>query len=87
MANQTATKKRPRGPSVNPLPWQQRLMVSPQEAAHILSISREQFYLMLSRKAIASVKCGRSTRIFVNELVKWVDSQKPGTTEGQPSES
>jgi excisionase family DNA binding protein len=52
-----------------------QLLIRPEEAARAISVSRSTFYEMLARREIESVSIGRSRRIPVAALRRWVDDQ------------
>lgn len=65
-----------------------RLLLRPEEAAEALGISRSRFYVLLEREHIRSIKVGRSRRIPLAELERWIARQvdEPGARAGQSSE-
>jgi excisionase family DNA binding protein len=52
-----------------------QLLIRPEEAARAISVSRSTFYEMLARREIESVSIGRSRRIPVAALRRWVEDQ------------
>jgi excisionase family DNA binding protein len=52
-----------------------QLLIRPEEAAKAISVSRSTFYEMLARREIESVSIGRSRRIPVAALRRWVEEQ------------
>jgi excisionase family DNA binding protein len=61
-----------------------QLLIKPEEAAKAISVSRSTFYEMLARREIESVSIGRSRRIPVAALRRWVEdraSQQNATTD------
>lgn len=50
-----------------------QLLIKPEEAARAISVSRSTFYEMLARREIESVSIGRSRRIPVAALRRWVE--------------
>jgi excisionase family DNA binding protein len=52
-----------------------QLLIKPEEAAKAISVSRSTFYEMLARREIESVSIGRSRRIPVAALRRWVEAQ------------
>ena len=52
-----------------------QLLIKPEEAARAISVSRSTFYGMLARREIESVSIGRSRRIPVAALHRWVEAQ------------
>ncbi len=53
-----------------------RLLVTPEEAAAALAVSRARVYAWLATGELASVKLGASRRIEVFELQQFVDRAK-----------
>ena len=49
-----------------------KLLVTPAEAAHLLSISRSRVYELLAAGRIASLTCGRSRRIRIEVLQQFI---------------
>lgn len=70
--------KRERRP--NPLPWRKRLLVTPDEAANILSISRSKLYELIDAQKIPAFKIDGETsvRIRTQWLIERVDGQQEG---------
>jgi excisionase family DNA binding protein len=58
------------------LNWRERLLVTPSEAAEILSISRSKFYALLAAGVIESVSIGRSRRVPTAALLEFLEKQK-----------
>lgn len=56
-----------------------RLLLRPEEAAEVLGISRSRFYVLLAQKQIRSIKLGRSRRIPLVELERWIAQQVEAT--------
>jgi excisionase family DNA binding protein len=52
-----------------------QLLIKPEEAARAISVSRSTLYDMLARREIESVSIGRSRRIPVAALRRWVEAQ------------
>jgi excisionase family DNA binding protein len=52
-----------------------QLLIKPEEAARAISVSRSTFYEMLARREIESVSIGRSRRIPVAALRRWVEDR------------
>jgi excisionase family DNA binding protein len=52
-----------------------QLLIRPEEAAKAISVSLSTFYEMLARREIESVSIGRSRRIPVAALRRWVEIQ------------
>jgi excisionase family DNA binding protein len=59
-------------PSVAESPAEVRLLVTPEEAAGLLSIGRTTVYELISRGELQSVHIGRSRRVPVGSLVAYV---------------
>lgn len=51
-----------------------KLLYTPEEAAQALGISRSKLYVLLAAGDIASVQVGRSRRVRVATLERFVDS-------------
>jgi excisionase family DNA binding protein len=51
-----------------------KLMVTVEEAAKLLSLSRAMLYRLMERRCIASVKVGTARRIPLRALQQYVDS-------------
>jgi excisionase family DNA binding protein len=49
-----------------------RLLLRPEEAAHAIGLSRARFYQLMATGQIRSIKVGRSRRVPVAELSRWV---------------
>jgi len=52
----------------------QKLLLTPEEAASVLSIGRSKVYELLRTGAIDSVRIGGSRRIRVDSLTKFIDA-------------
>jgi len=52
-----------------------KLLVSPQEAAEMLSVDRSTLYPLLMSGEIPSIKIGRSRRIPVSALEQWIENE------------
>lgn len=52
-----------------------RLLVSPDEAAHLLGVSRSKLYQMIATGEIISIKHGRSRLVPVAALSAWVEQK------------
>jgi excisionase family DNA binding protein len=50
-----------------------KLLLSPEEAANALSLSKAQVYKLLALGVIRSLKIGRTRRIPVKALEDWID--------------
>jgi excisionase family DNA binding protein len=53
-----------------------RLLLRPEEAARVLSLSRSTLYELLARGELASIKVGAARRIPVDALHAWIDRQR-----------
>jgi excisionase family DNA binding protein len=63
-----------------------QLLIKPEEAAKAISVSRSTFYEMLARREIESVSIGRSRRIPVAALRRWVeDRMSRQNADGEPT--
>lgn len=51
----------------------EQLVVTPEEAAEILKVSRSRIYELIRKGEIASVKLGRVRRIRVEKLREYLD--------------
>lgn len=51
-----------------------KLLLTPEEAAAVLSISRSMLYQLLACKSVFSVKVGGARRIPLRALMEYVDS-------------
>ena len=51
------------------------VIITPEEADRAISVSRSTLYEMLARREIESVSIGRSRRIPVAALRRWVEDQ------------
>jgi len=60
------------GDKANVLP----LLFSVPEAARLLSISRSKLYQMIHRGKIHSIRIGRSRRLALKDLERWIQRQK-----------
>lgn len=54
------------------------LLVTPEEAAEALRLSRRTVYLLMAGGQLESVKVGRSRRIAVTALSRYVDTLTGG---------
>ena len=54
---------------------QRKLLLTPVEAAHLLSIDRSTLYDLLMDGTIPSIKIGRARRIPLKDLERWVADQ------------
>lgn len=55
-----------------------RILLKPLEAADMLGIGRSRVYDMLAAGELPSVRIGRSIRIPVAALQKWVERKQDG---------
>jgi excisionase family DNA binding protein len=67
----TATVK----PILDASPTSLRFLLRPEEGAHAVGISRAQFYKYMAEGRIKSIKLGRSRRIPVAELERWLSEE------------
>lgn len=54
------------------------LLLTPQQAAETLAISQRKLWGLTASGEIPSLKIGRLVRYPVNDLKRWIDSQKKG---------
>lgn len=52
-------------------PW----LLRPKQAAQLLTISRSRIYELMADGSLPSIKIGRSRRIRVDDLRRWLDDQ------------
>jgi len=52
-----------------------RLLLRPEEGADAIGMSRAQFYTLLAEGRIKSMKIGRSRRIPLSEIQRWIASE------------
>ena len=52
-----------------------QLLLRPEEGANAIRVSRARFYELMASGAIKSIKIGRSRRVPVSELQRWVDEE------------
>ena len=50
-----------------------RLLVSPEEAASMLSVARSTVYVLIASGELPSVKIGKSRRLRVEDIEEYVD--------------
>ena len=50
-----------------------RLLVSPEEAASMLSVARSTVYVLMASGELPSVKIGKSRRLRVEDIEEYVD--------------
>ena len=63
----TARKEEPHGGAGR------RLLVSPEEAASMLSVARSTVYVLIASGELPSVKIGKSRRLRVEDIEEYVD--------------
>jgi len=54
----------------------ERMLLKPIEAAELLGIGRTRMYEMLACGEIPSIRIGRSVRVPVGALQRWVDERQ-----------
>ena len=52
-----------------------RLLLTPEESAYAINVSRSQLWKMLATGEITSIKIGRSRRVPVDALRQWIAAQ------------
>jgi excisionase family DNA binding protein len=52
-----------------------RLLLRPEEAGDALGISRARLFQLLAEGNLKSLKIGRSRRIPISEIERWVDAE------------
>ncbi len=52
-----------------------KLMVDVETAAEMLSVTRSLLYVLIARKRICSIKIGKSRRIAISELHRFVQAE------------
>lgn len=57
-------------PNTAPLP---RLLVSPEEGAEVIGVSRSRMYGLLASGEIPSLKIGKNRRIPLAEIELWIE--------------
>lgn len=57
-------------------PFMQQLLLTVPQAANRLGISRSTLYLLLRNGDITAIKIGRSVRIAVAELERWIAAKQ-----------
>jgi excisionase family DNA binding protein len=57
----------------------EKLLVRPMEVAEALGVSRSKIYELIASGAMPSVRIGKSVRVSVDELRKWVRSHSSGS--------
>lgn len=64
---------------VNPIPWEERASVSPQEAANILSVSRVTVYHLMHAGELSSSKIRSRRVVMVDGIKRYLSSQTEQT--------
>lgn len=63
----------------------ERLLLRPAEFGDAIGVSRAKAYELIAARVVRSIKVGKSTRVPVDEVRKWVaaelEKQSAGTTE------
>ena len=54
----------------------EKLACSAEEAAQLAGISRAKLYPLLMSGEIPSIKIGKSRRVLVDDLKKWLQAQR-----------
>ena len=62
-------------PSLDASPTPLRLLVRPEVGAQAIDVSRAGIYKLMAEGRIKSIKIGRSRRIPVAELERWVTEE------------
>jgi excisionase family DNA binding protein len=62
-------------PILDASPTSLRFLLRPEEGAHAIGVSRARLYELLADGQIKSIKIGRSRRIPVAELERWVSEE------------
>jgi hypothetical protein len=57
------------------IPEDARLVVSPKRAQHMLDIGNTKFYELLNSGELVSFKTGKSRKITVESIVKYIERQ------------
>ncbi len=55
----------------------EKILVTPPEAAALIGIGRTRIYDLIARGVIPSIRIGRSVRVPLDGLRKWIASQSP----------
>ncbi len=55
----------------------EKLLLRPMEAAEMLAIGRSRMYELLTTGALPSIRIGRSVRIPIAALNRWIEEQSP----------
>ncbi len=54
----------------------EKLLLTPQECSETIQVGRSRMYELLASGDIPSVKIGRSIRIPIDALKKWIEDQQ-----------
>jgi excisionase family DNA binding protein len=54
----------------------QKFLLSPEEAAEALSLSRSTVYIELSAGRLESISVGRARRIPIDAIQRWVEGKR-----------
>jgi len=57
----------------------ERMLLKPVEVAEMLGIAKSRIYEMLAKGELPSLRIGRSVRVPVNALQKWIEARQRGT--------
>jgi excisionase family DNA binding protein len=57
-----------------------RLLLTPEECALALGIGRTRIYDLIARGVLASVRIGKSRRIAIGDLERFIDSLRDDTS-------
>ena len=52
-----------------------RLLLRPEEGAEAIGVSRARMYELIAEGRIKSIKIGRSRRIPIAELSRWIENE------------
>lgn len=70
-------------PGPNTEPELPRLLLTPEEAAHVLGIGRTKVYRLLADGVLPSIRIGGSRRISMAALDQFVRGLEPGPSLGR----
>lgn len=59
-----------------------RLLLTPNEAAEVLSISRSKLYELIGQSRLATVTIDSSRRVPSDALIEFIESLRPDNGEG-----
>lgn len=65
----------------------EKILLTPKECAEALSIGRTRMYSMLAQSQLPSVRIGRSIRVPVAALERWVEAHQGGASGLVPEET